>query len=257
MLGKLLKYELQATGRIFIPAYIGIVLISIINRSARIIDIAAIFNFTGILLGTLFAALCVITVIVVVQRFYKNLLADEGYLMFTLPVKVESLIGSKLIASMIWGIMSIIVAILACLILFFEGQDFKDIIQGMTELMKYIHENDIAAVIISMILGGLIALAQACQSILTIYFSLAVTQINKLSKDRRLFSFIIYIIINIAVGKLSFWAAELMSPHFFGGDMNETKFLIGLALVFVWTVFLAVAFFAGTAYVLKKHLNLE
>lgn len=40
-------------------------------------------------------ALFVLTMIVIIQRFYKGLLCDEGYLMFTLPVKPWQLIATK------------------------------------------------------------------------------------------------------------------------------------------------------------------
>lgn len=47
-------------------------------------------------------ALAAVTVVVIVYRFYKNLLGSEGYLMHTLPVTVHQLIWSKLIAAVVW-----------------------------------------------------------------------------------------------------------------------------------------------------------
>lgn len=46
-----------------------------------------------------------------VQRFYKNLLGREGYLMHTLPVTETQLILSKLITSMVWVLCSGLVGI--------------------------------------------------------------------------------------------------------------------------------------------------
>lgn len=37
-----------------------------------------------------------------VVRFRNNLMTDEGYLMFTLPVSVHQLLWSKLLVSMLW-----------------------------------------------------------------------------------------------------------------------------------------------------------
>ena len=47
------------------------------------------------LVSMLIAAAFVITLILTIQRFYKNLLTDEGYLMFTLPVSTGRLIWSQ------------------------------------------------------------------------------------------------------------------------------------------------------------------
>ena len=45
----------------------------------------------------LIISISAITLIIMVQRFYKNLLGDEGYLMFTLPVKTWQNVLNKLI----------------------------------------------------------------------------------------------------------------------------------------------------------------
>ncbi len=41
-------------------------------------------------------------------RFYKNLFTDEGYLMFTLPVKPSSLLLSKALVAALWRIISVL-----------------------------------------------------------------------------------------------------------------------------------------------------
>ena len=52
------------------------------------------------------------TLVLMVRRFYSNLLTDEGYLMFTLPTGIPSMIFSKLIVSVVWGIVTILVMLL-------------------------------------------------------------------------------------------------------------------------------------------------
>ena len=86
MLGKLLKYELKATSRVFIPLYIAILVVSIVNGLSLNLEILNIQGLATIVLMCLFISLFVITIVVTIQRFNKNLLKDEGYLMFTLPV---------------------------------------------------------------------------------------------------------------------------------------------------------------------------
>ncbi len=45
----------------------------------------------------------------IVLRFHKNLYSNEGYLMFTLPVKPQMLLASKTIVAFSWIIISFIV----------------------------------------------------------------------------------------------------------------------------------------------------
>ena len=98
MLGKLIKYEFKATGRILLPLYGALLVFALINRLlfrssldetinntfgtiGGIANILSVFAY-----GCTMAAVFVVTFFVIVQRFYKNILGDEGYLMNTLPV---------------------------------------------------------------------------------------------------------------------------------------------------------------------------
>ena len=109
MLRKLLKHEFRATGRIMLPLF-GILLL---------VSVGANFSSRGMLnsdssllrtLGTIFImlfivgifAVGIISFVLMINRFYKNLLQDEGYVMMTLPVCVHQQIWSKLIVSTVW-----------------------------------------------------------------------------------------------------------------------------------------------------------
>ena len=113
MLGKLLKYELKATSRVFVPLYIAILVVSIVNGLSLNLEILNIQGLATIVLMCLFISLFVITIVVTIQRFNKNLLKDEGYLMFTLPVSSKYLVLSKYLTSLIWTFLSFIVALLS------------------------------------------------------------------------------------------------------------------------------------------------
>ena len=52
----------------------------------------------------------------ILQRFYKNLLSGEGYLMHTLPVRPWQHIASKLIAAVVWTVLSFFVVCVSCLL---------------------------------------------------------------------------------------------------------------------------------------------
>ena len=107
MLAKLLKYEFKATARLFIPLYIALITFTLINRVVNTVEsvqkaiginiktILSVISMVGYVV--LIISISAITLIIMVQRFYKNLLGDEGYLMFTLPVKTWQNVLNKLI----------------------------------------------------------------------------------------------------------------------------------------------------------------
>ena len=97
MLGKLIKYEFRATGRVMLPA-LGVltVLVLLANLSVRLLD-SRLSSFLTVLLVLVLIATFVAVVaaelmpiIIMIVRFHKNLLANEGYLMHTLPASVHS-----------------------------------------------------------------------------------------------------------------------------------------------------------------------
>ncbi|MFR5640554.1 MAG: hypothetical protein ACLUDF_05780 [Butyricicoccus sp.] len=90
---KLLKYEWKACARTCLPLYGVLILMSLISRMLYVIPKNASLDFmlpaigSMLYMGVMMAAF-VVTAVILIQRFYKNLLGSEGYLMFTLPVTV-------------------------------------------------------------------------------------------------------------------------------------------------------------------------
>jgi hypothetical protein len=150
MLGRLIKYELMATARIFGLLYAGLLLVAVINALLLPVDMggnsgsasatSAILNgqgfmdsIYGILLSisicayvVLVLVVLVMTVVISVMRFYK-LLGDEGYLWMTLPVTPVAHIMGKLICSFIWFVGSMIVVALSVGILLIKTGWIVDI----------------------------------------------------------------------------------------------------------------------------------
>ena len=109
MLGKLMKYEFLATAIYFLPIYVVLVLVSGLRYVVSLISQKfsnGFSAFSGFSLSAIYLllalGLAITTFIVIIIRFYKNLLGTEGYLMFTLPVSVEQNILAKLIPSVVW-----------------------------------------------------------------------------------------------------------------------------------------------------------
>lgn len=114
MLRKLLKYELKATSRIFLPMYGLLFLFSIAmlimfkttSGTFSTTPMAIIGFLIGIGYGALVAAIFVMTVVISIQRFNRNLLGHEGYLSLTLPTTIAQHIWAKLLVSCLWVILS-------------------------------------------------------------------------------------------------------------------------------------------------------
>lgn len=119
MLGKLLKHEFRATGRVMLPVFAVLAVLALLfNVSVRLID-----NVSSTLLQVLFGLIIfafvagviaaeIIALVLMINRFYKNLLGDQGYLMFTLPSTVHELVWSKLIVSFVWFLLTNLVIFL-------------------------------------------------------------------------------------------------------------------------------------------------
>lgn len=261
MLGKLLKHELKATGRILLPLYLIMIGLSLVNRVLSDINIYngplnIIRGFMIAAYGIAILATLVITFVVIVLRFYKNLMSDEGYLMFTLPVKPALLINSKLVVSLLWNIVSMIIVGTSLLIIlatpdrmdvFFEFFDFIFI------SLKANFGNKHILLIVEFLVLMFISLIQ---QILLIYVSIAVGQL--FNGHKVLGSFASYIAIStimqiVITLILAIWA--LLA----GSNLEELEVIPQLVFPFsiiISLVFNALFYFA-TDYIFKRKLNLE
>lgn len=271
MLGKLIKYEFKSTGRMLLPLYGLLIILSFITRFSTFNEsnfitentIMKIFSVVIILAYILVNFIVVIgTFVVIIQRFYKNIFGDEGYLMNTLPVKPWENITSKTIVAFIWSILSGIIAIVSFIIMI--GVKFSDISSGLSKMMQELRivnlQYDGAIIKMAFILGILI-IVSTIQSILHIYASISVGQT---AQKRRVlasigtyigFSIIVSIISNIA--SLNLGTSEIMYVN----NANITDILTLLNKAFIITlilnIVLSIIYFFITNYMMKKKLNLE
>lgn len=254
MLGKLLKYEFKATARTFLPIYGALILVALGNRLFRMGNIDLGFGLTTAILVGLFVALGVLTLIVTIQRFNRNLLGDEGYLMFTLPVTPNELIFSKLITTVVWGIVSGMIGVITFIILMGDYQVFREMIRLWPQLWgEFMTEIDsqfkgqVALLLVSIPLTGLFSYVQF---ILMIYLSLATAQLPIFAKHRGIISFITFFVINSVLQLVTAIVGEVIPFPNISGIVTLMSIMIG-------TVIIDIILFIGIHYILNKHLNLE
>lgn len=146
MLGKLIKYEFRATFKLFLLAYGVLIVISLINSfipwdSFATDPSSAVFIAKSIFKGVftflyviILIGVVVLTLAAVIVRFYKNLLGDQGYLMFTLPVKPNALILSKLVVAFVWNVSTSIIVALSLIFFNFRQGMFDSIVELIREI---------------------------------------------------------------------------------------------------------------------------
>ena len=133
MLGKLFKYEFRATGRIFLPAYAVLLVMSFVARLFYSANLAREFTTEGrttlivtMVMVMLFTAVWVVTLVVVIRRFWTNLLGREGYLMNVLPVSPWEHMCSKAVTSLVWVLLSGLVSAAALVVMLLGTTDLVD-----------------------------------------------------------------------------------------------------------------------------------
>lgn len=268
MLGKLLKYELKATSRVFIPLYIAILVVSIINGLSLNLEILNIQGLATIVLMCLFISLFVITIVVTIQRFNKNLLKDEGYLMFTLPVSSKHLVLSKYLTSLIWTFLSFVVAFLSFTIIFmiptYKYFDFSYFINEFNLLFSNMLNLNILGQFLKIILLMIISYTIF---IFNVYLALSVGQLPIFNRFRNVSSFIGFLVINLLIS----YAQNIVSLFVNDASVNieaidNINYAInsvtsivskGLNIAIVINIIIILVLFFATTYILDKKLNLE
>lgn len=269
MLGKLLKYEVKATARLFLPLYLTILIFAAINRfffampniGEKPLSFSSLaMTISMVVYVTLMVGLVLMTLIVLIQRFYKNLLGDEGYLMFTLPVQSWSHILSKLAVSMLWTVVSGGVAF--CSILFISSKNIStiELYNGLSMVFNQFRQYFGAStylVSFEAIVLGLLAIAS---TILNIYAAIALGHL--FSKYKLLVSFGMYIALKtisqlfMTLITFIFWnkATFGMEIHSMPSALQVNNFLLVSILYFGA---ISAGYFILTNYILKRKLNLE
>ena len=277
MLGKLMKHEFRATARIMLPVMGAMAALALLaNLSIRglagnlsdVPMLKILFTLIIIFFGAAVIATVVMSLVIMVSRFYRNLLKDEGYLMFTLPVSVHELIWSKLIVSLVWFLATglLIFLVMALMALNLSHTNLEMILKQLPSWSEIIGWLDQAGVrgqvitfLVQTVLGTLIGILAAC-----LHFYAAMALGHMFSKDKVLLSIVFFVGISFAFnlmemgyGVVGFGLSDLenldMSSGREGLAFVSNVIWHGIGLSAVQAAVLYLAAFLG----LKKGLNLE
>lgn len=269
MLGKLLKYEFQATGRNLWVVYGAMVLLSVgANLSTRYMSLDwdnRYLEAIAFLVVTLWAislvAGAVITLVLMVHRFQKNLLTDEGYLMFTLPATPHHLIFAKLITAIVWTVVSVLFIILSVVIAAASNELFDDFMRFIKEIVGIIPNMGNVFVICAEIL--LMLVFSAASGMLQFYSALSVGY--GFNSHKNLWSVIAYFVMQFvwqAVGVVYMVAYTGSQVAISGSDPVQSLMPMQIwhltVLSVLWPMVLtSVVLYCITVWNLKKRLNLS
>lgn len=284
MTGKLIKYEFKSSFKLMGIVWAALIVSSLLfslctnvfqsavdyptghsTASNIISDVAT--AVTGFLYVMLMVAMVVITIILVIMRFYKGLFGNEGYMMNTLPVKPWQLITSKGTAAAALVLASLIVSILSIIIL--SGLSG---IAGIPEILHIIAGliGEEPMLLLLGIEAIILVIAGLLKSIYQIYASLAIGQL--VNKYRLLLALAAYTGINMVLGFITAIFGIILESLDTSGwledvlinleSSNGLESIMGLsqgfmAVMFGLTIIQLVVFHVVTERIMSLKLNLQ
>lgn len=211
MLKKLIKHEFKATGRFFLPAFGVFAAMLVLQRLSMhflvnetgkdtIFGILASFfvNMVSTITVVGLIALLVAPLVYAVVRFYRNMLCDEGYLSFTLPVTTAQHLWSKTLAASVWQLVTMLVVALGGILYFLsvDSAEVKAFFYQLGEFFSIMYADGGGWSILLAVLVVLTILSQHPATFLTVYSAMSIGQCA--NKNKMLASVGVYAAYNIA-----------------------------------------------------------
>ena len=287
MLKQLLKYEFKATKRLYFGLYLALALLSVVlgvtfrqehalahSTSFQNLQVILMIVYVSVILAI--AVLCFVNT---VQRFCRNLLGREGYLMHTLPVTETQLILSKLLTSMVWVLCSGLVGVVCITVMISIGVLDAEVLGTLSwdrwkQLWQMLYGELGPEFWVAMVWTILINLARLASLILCVYaacmiahqfkkqtmavgilafigMNIVENQIDKLlgTNDATLFVDVTYKLVDVSNGSEGAPVMHYMTAAFGQGA--------SCLFCFVFTAAIAAVYFFLTRWLMKHKLNLE
>lgn len=265
---RLFKHEFRATSRMILPylaaAVFSALLFAFTNRMEWFPSGLRVLLVFIIIVSL--TALGVVGIVIVISRFYRNVMTDTGYLTMTLPLNSHEFIWAELLMCLCWFVIVTLVLAATVICSLAAGgllslpDSFGEIANFFKSLNEALKGHGASVALISVIaLEGLAAMILAfflfCQRI---YCCMAVGQL--FSDHRVLFSLIAYVMIGIAVtalfGLISNLVGEALS--FSSDTLKDSigRVIEAIGLLDLILLIVNAALYVPTALILDKRLNL-
>ncbi len=270
MLGKLIKHEFKATGRMFLLLYAFIVLLTpVFSLFFRLADGnhplqvtvggLSIFGYVLMCVAVFFA-----TYIFIVMRYYRTLATSEAYLTFTLPVNTHQIIISKVLVAFVWSCTSTLLFIISIISMTFISGiwTFDDAGEFLSLLFDVLSMQGVAPGPLFWILFFLSMIVGVILTCLQFLFSIAVGQLSK--SHRVLMSvgiyFASYMVIQWITTLVTFPIMLVMPQEELIETAHEMEVMydmltLTLGISLLLSVIFGTVFYIVSARLLKKRLN--
>lgn len=278
MLGKLMKYDFRSMLRIFVPLWLLTpILALLLSFSIRLtvgqaeeadffsnaLGLSILLIVTCLLFICILIGLLVVTTVLIIQRFWKGLLKEEGYLMFTLPVEPWQLITSKGLTATIISFVSGLVAVLSCVLLFLASSDdvILSFMQAWNFLMRAINVEFGAAFWFIVFLFVVLMILSTAQGVYQMYAAMALGQLWQ--EHKVLGSCLFYVGLSVGlsvINNILTTIGGLIVPDSFAEWVMQngvTFAILYLLLYILETVIITGVFHVITERILTTRLNLE
>jgi len=260
MLKKLMKYEFMATGRVFLPMFVALIVLSVVNKLLSYLSTSTPQVIGTVVSVILMVGIFILTLILTLQRFRSNMLSSEGYLMMTLPVNTDRLILSKMFVSTVWIITSAIVVTVSIMIMAMVSFSIRDFTNGIRRIYEYLAITP-AQFTVYLFEGIVIIVISLFSAILLLYACMSLSML--VNKRRGLFTFGAFIVITTAmqiIGTFLMFAANKTNIARYFDFTRLDSFGLSQVVILVCLIIEVVVcliFYFVTRYMLKNKLNLQ
>lgn len=251
MVGKLLKHDFIALGRIILPTGIAVLSLALLSSvsmlfsSDQLIFLQSLLTAVFVIGGSV---VFILAYVVCIKHFYDSVFSRQGYLTLALPVTPMQLLFSKAVVSFVAIIFSCLVAV--------GSLEIYGLVNGI-ELVGAMVNGIVSLFVQYQLDGGWLVYLLVyfpISAVCSLFFIFACVAAGQLvNKHRVAFSVGVYILVNWIWDLLN----GLLNPFMFGVDVSSA---FGPYLLI--TVWLVESLILGTAsvffirYILKNKLNL-
>lgn len=266
MLAKLIKHEFKATGRLILPMYAVVLLVSLFAHFAfRMLD-RNMPIFIGLALYLIVAAFFigligafVYTFVVMIVRFKRNVLGDEGYLTMTLPASIHSILWAKIIVSLVWSAGTVLIVGLSALIAAFDVGWVVEALKDLGYLFELFFSYDHKASVLGwMLSAALYAVVSGIVGCLNVYSCMSIGY--GFAKNKVLWSIVAYFVIGIILGWMNGGGLQVLitlNENVFTSETFNESFYQNFTLLFGFQFLQGIIFYVLTWWNLRYRLNLE
>lgn len=258
MVRKLLKHDLKSVLRIILPMQAILLVIGIFSKIIKLIPIENDF-LTAIefaIVGSFYITAVVsaiLTVIVIVVRFYKNLFSKEGYLTFTLPATPMQHLFSKIFMSAIASIISAVCIFISVIVLYYEKNFITDSIEILLIVFNRLGEKMLVLEVLILMIVAMIS------TYLMVYTCICLGQ--RANKHRIICAVAIYygyqfVLQTLGIAVLVIFGITGYIDTIFEFIENLSPHIILISSILFEAV-MCVVYFTISHNSISKHLNLE